>query len=547
MTDISNQTEGTPVGERIVRAGIAVFIAHACFKLLGFVQFFVVGGVAATPTWETVYGFAFTGVVFSVFLIGEELIGPALLPVFTGVKERQSEGAAWRVANTLWTFQLLILLAAVAALMLVPQLLTRWLTYWDPVHDHEYFDLAVGGLRWMAPALLGFSLGSTTYMLLNGYKKFFLAAFGDAVWKAGVLLAVGLGMGWLGFSWRALALGVVAGSLGKLVTHLVGLRGKLRMFRPCIDAKNPEFRAMLRLMAPLLLGIVFAKVRDFYNHITVLSSLEAGGLIKANAYGRKLFEAISMMVPYTLSIAMFPFFCDLVARNSQEHLGEILTKSGRMLLVVFLPVAMVFVVYSHVLVQLLVIGEFSAADARLAGVSMACYTLVLPAAGLEMMLMQAFFAHRRMWLVTGIGMLFSLLSIMISYVGIIHFHAAGARALLVVALGFVISRTLKALALTAFLKQSVPLFPARETGWFLFRLTLVGAVATAAVYGLFHGWDAILGTPDDKIALAGKLVAGIIAAAGGYLLSVWIMRIREPLEMLQWAWARARGGRKRER
>jgi peptidoglycan biosynthesis protein MviN/MurJ (putative lipid II flippase) len=535
------------VGERIVRAGIAVFIAHACFKLLGFVQFFVVGGIAATPTWETVYGFAFTGVVFSVFLIGEELIGPALLPVFIGAKERQSEGAAWRVANTLWTFQLLILLAVVLVLMLVPELLTRWLTYWDPVQDQEYFGLAVSGLRWMAPALVGFSLGSTTYMLLNGYKKFFLAAFGDAVWKAMVLLGVGLGMGLLGCSWRALALGVVAGSIGKLLTHLIGLRGKLWMFRPCVDARNPEFRAMLRLMAPLLLGIVFAKVRDFYNHITVLSSLEVGGLIKANAYGRKLFEAISMMVPYTLSIAMFPFFCDLVARNSREHLGEILTKSGRMLLVVFLPVAMVFTVYSHALVQLLIIGEFSAADARLAGVSMACYTLVLPAAGLEMMLMQAFFAHRRMWLVTGLGMLFSLLSIMISYIGIIHFHASGAAALLVVALGFVISRTLKALALTGFLKQSVPLFPTKATSWFLLKLILVGAVSTAAVYGVFLGWDALLGTPADKIPLAGKLCAGVAAAATGYLLSIWLLRIREPLEMLQWAWAKTRGTSRRQR
>jgi hypothetical protein len=40
--------------------------------------------------------------------------------------------------------------------------------------------------RTLGPAVIGLSLGSTTYVLLNGYKRFFLAAFGDAVWKFAV-------------------------------------------------------------------------------------------------------------------------------------------------------------------------------------------------------------------------------------------------------------------------------------------------------------------------------------------------------------------------
>ena len=85
------------IAERIIKAGAAVFVAHLVFKLVGFIQFFAVGSIIETSQWETIYGFAFEGVLFSLFLIGEELIGPALLPVFATEKENVSETAAWQI------------------------------------------------------------------------------------------------------------------------------------------------------------------------------------------------------------------------------------------------------------------------------------------------------------------------------------------------------------------------------------------------------------------------------------------------------------------
>ena len=51
------------------------------------------------------------------------------------------------------------------------------LTAWDATGAASKVSLARTALVWLAPALIGLSLGSTTYMLLNGYKRFFLAAF----------------------------------------------------------------------------------------------------------------------------------------------------------------------------------------------------------------------------------------------------------------------------------------------------------------------------------------------------------------------------------
>ena len=63
-----------PIGERIVRAGIAVGIAHWIFKIAGFAQSWVVGRHLDNETFDVVYGFAFEGCIFTLFLIGEEVI-----------------------------------------------------------------------------------------------------------------------------------------------------------------------------------------------------------------------------------------------------------------------------------------------------------------------------------------------------------------------------------------------------------------------------------------------------------------------------------------
>ena len=73
------------------------------------------------------------------------------------------------------------------------------------------------------------------------------------------------------------------------------------------------------LAIPLLAGILIAKVRDQVNDVYVLSALDESGLMQANSMGRKLQSTLLYLVPYTLSIAVFPFFCELVDRDS---LGE---------------------------------------------------------------------------------------------------------------------------------------------------------------------------------------------------------------------------------
>ena len=527
--------------QRILRAGFIVGIAHVLFKIAGLIQARVMGQTLTRETYDVTYAFAFENCVFGLFLIFEEVIGPACMPIFMREKDERGESAAWHFANVLLTFQIFVIVPLIAILMIFPSFVVKIWTSWTPAENPELFAAGIKSVRFLAPALLGFSLGSTTYVILNGYKRFFLAAFGDAVWKFTVVIVLLFSVKVFNNSdtGQALIWGLVAGSLLKLGTHFVGLRDKFGYLRLSFDWNCPPMRRLLWLALPLLAGIIFAKVRDAVNNVKILSALDSSGLLQANSMGRKLYGTIHWLVPYTLSIAAFPFFCELVDRNDHKKLGEVLTQSGRMLLAVFVPLVAVIAVIAVPLTSLTFRGgEFDALAVSRTSVSLACYTMILPGAAVEALAMQAFFANRRMLSVTVAGILFSSLSVGISWLGLKLFREHELLLLAVIAGGFALSRTLKTVMLVLLLRKNTPVFPLWPTLTFLARLLLMALIAAICAWSglrcLKLNVVADFMPPSQALADLIRLCVGSFAGLCGAIIASYFLRIKEPFEIANW-------------
>lgn len=461
-------------------------MAHLCLKFVGLIQAKAAAHYLSTSEYEPILVVAFTGVIGTLFLIGEEVIGPSFLPVFMREMDEKGEKDAWNFANVLLTIQAILLLVAVGSIMLFPDFFIRLFTEWRAIDNPERYALLRRSLVILAPALFFLSIGSTTYMLLNGHKRFFLAAFGDASTKICVVVALFLGMGLFGIGAKAVFFGLLLGSVAKLLTHLLGMLRELRFFRFSLAWRNPAVKAMVLLMLPLLAGIVIAKVRDNFNSIYSLSRYgDDPGLLMANDLGRKLFASIQWLVPYALQIALFPFLCELVDKDDRAKLGEVLSTSCRHLVAVFVPGAIMIAVLAVPISAFIFLG--GRADFQVVvtwtGLATACYTLVLPAAAMECVLMQGFFADRKMISVTLIGVVSSLLSVAVSLVFIVVLKVEATLALVAISLGFVGSRFLKSIALAVYLRRSVPMFPLGETVSFVCRIALVGMAVAVVTYG----------------------------------------------------------------
>ena len=530
----------TALADRIVNASLLILVAHFAFKLAGLIQYMVMGRLVDSAVLEPVYHVAFENVIFSFFLIGEEVIGPTFLPVFMRQKDEYGEAASWAFANVVLSVQMLLLLGAVICLVLFPSAILEIILDWNPTDDPAKFGLARAALTWLAPALIFLSLGSTTYMLLNGYKRFFLAAFGDASWKFFFAGAVAVGVGIMGWGYRCLIFGLLAGSAAKLVTHLFGLLKELRHFRFRIDLRSRPVRTMFYLMLPLIGGIVFAKFRDIFNNVYVLSATDTDGLIQANSFGRKLYTTVSWLIPYTLSIAMFPYLCEMVDRKDDAEFGRVLTTTSRMLLSVFIPVALVCTIVSEPVTALLFEGgEFDRQMTTWTSIAMASYTFVLPAAALETVLMQGFFAHRRTFLITTIGIIFSFFSVLVSFTGINLLGYTGSIALAIVALGFVASRTLKVLTLIFFIRRRTPdVLPWLSSLSLVLKTLAVGAFCTATAGIADHAFVTHVSAGRASYVLLARLAVDGVAAGLIFIGATRLLGVKEPWQMLHYLWQR---------
>lgn len=539
--------ENRSLTHRILRAGVVVGFAHLLFKLAGLIQTVVMSRYLEGSVYDVVYAFAFESCIFTIFLCFEEVIGPAFLPVFMQTLKEDGEKRAGAFAGKFLTLQLLLLAAICLLLAAFPNLVVRLLTQWSPDNKPDNYLLAIRSVRMLSPALLGLALGSTTYVMLNGHKRFFLAAFGDAVWKFVVVAAL---LGWALTRGtqdiaRALIAGLVIGSVCKVATHLWGLRDKLRNLKPSFRFNDPLMRRVLWLALPLVAGIVFAKARDVVNQSYVLSQLPEDGLLQANSMGRKLYSTLHWLVPYTLSIAVFPFFCDLADKRDVQGLARFVTKYGRMMLALFFPLCAIVAVVAVPLTALVFKSKlFGAESIGWTAVSMACYTFVMPAAALEAVLMQAFFAHRRVFSVTAAGIAFSALSIALSFLGLRLFPGSPALILAAIAGGFALSRTLKTITLSWMLRRNAPVFPLGETAWFILRLALCTcATAAAAWAGLLIARtlpvsDILPERIINALLVCAGGAAGVIGTAAAFLL----LRIDEPRELILWLLAKVRRG-----
>ncbi len=544
------------VVDRIIRASGIVIVAHVLVKLSGLIwQITLVSIYGRTATTDA-FIYVFEGILLMVFLFWQKLVQPPLLPVFSKALEEGGEKRAWTFASTTFNTLAFILVGMVAVGSLWPGLFIPG--------SEEKSMLAASIMQKASLALLGLALATVTYMVLNGYKRFFLAAFGDASTRitmvATLLVAVVVTGGEPGVG--GLVAGLLIGSFARIGTHLVGLRDKVRHYRPVLRF-DQDFKRFLLLLLPLLLGVIVGRGRDYISNYFVLFDEE--GLVTVNSCGRKLYTAVGWLVPYAISIAMFPFLCDMVNRNDRREMADFVTRACRTMIALFLPLSFAVAVLSLPLCRFLFEGgKFSLEAARQTAFANACYVVVLAAYALEYLVMQAFFADRRMIAPTILGVIFSFLSMgaAILFVKGMGFH--GDAALAAVALSYTASRWLKTTALIVVLRWKLPVLPPVRTLWFLARVALLAGVVTVAAAGAAWSYERLFNAypeasrPDTwlgfvrlspptgaelapvkgvlavKKAVFFELAAGGIAATVAFFAGAFLLRLEELFTVVRW-------------
>lgn len=297
------------------------------------------------------------------------------------------------------------------------------------------------------------------------------------------------------------------------------------------------------LMAPLIVGVLFARFRDL--GLAFFQTYTEEGQFGLIELANKVATFPSMLIAFSLSVAMFPFLCEVAAKRDEEQYARIMAGSLRMIALILLPVTALTVVMGEPVMRLIFDdkGMWSPDKAHAAGLALAILSTGLLFSAIENVLMQSFFSRERMMLPTVLGIIFAVLPIAALYVLLqrMGYGEQPAVAFLMVCIAYPSGRALKNLFLLYFAHRRHPIMPAREAWSFLLRTTVICAAVAVVARAVYAPISRALplehfagSAKRAKLALLAHVGAPALAALVVFVALCVLLKMEETQLILRW-------------
>jgi putative peptidoglycan lipid II flippase len=189
----------------------------------------------------------------------------------------------------------------------------------------------------------------------------------------------------------ALAVGFVFGSAARLVCQLVPLRALQLRLRSSLDLKDAGFRAIARLVPPLLLGSALGNVNTLVDR--AVASTIAEGTISALAYAWRLIGIGETLLVASLLTALYPAFGTAAGAQARDEMRWLVGRGLATVATVLFPVCAFLLVCAGPVVALVFEhGSFGPSDTRRTATAVLWYAPALLALGWRELVVRASYA-----------------------------------------------------------------------------------------------------------------------------------------------------------
>jgi len=378
---------GATVARRVAMAALLIALGNIASRVLGVVRESVIAGHFGRGAAIATFTAAATIPTILYDLLINGAISAALVPVFSEYAEGD-EREFWHVASSIVNLALLALACVTALLIWQAPLAVALLAggFKDEIRDQ-----ATQMVRLLLPAVIFMGLSGLITALLYARQRFLLPAFTVSVYNLGIILGAVLLSPFLGpFS---LVVGVLLGALFQVAMQLPGLRGMT--YRLVLDLRHPGVRRILRLYAPVAMGIGFS-VAGIVLDRNLASRLEESA-IPTMRYATTLIQFPLGLVAAAVSFAVLPTLSRQASAGDNTAFRTTLAMGIKVVLLLILPAAAGLAALSSPITALIFEhgGAFNGTDTAATARALLFYLPGLPAAALDQMLLFAFYAHKR--------------------------------------------------------------------------------------------------------------------------------------------------------
>ncbi len=381
---VSPATPAATLARRIAIAAVLIAVGNIASRVLGLARESVIASQFGRDVDTFTAASSIPTIIYDLLVNGA--ISAALVPVFSEYAEGD-EREFWRVGSTVINLTLIVVSAVAALLIWQAPLAIGVLAGGFPPSIREESTQMV---RLLLPAVIFMGLSGLITALLYARQRFLLPAFNTSAYNGGIILGALLLTPVFGpFS---LVAGVLIGALLQVGLQLPGLRGMA--YRLVLDLKHPGVRKILKLYAPVAMGIVFSIIgivldRNLASHV-------GDNALTIMRYATTLIQFPLGLVVTAVSFAVLPTLSRQASAGDDDAFRTTLAMGIKVVLLLILPAALgLAALSSPITAAIFQRGKFGAGDTGEVARALLFYLPGLPAAAIDQMLLFAFYAHKR--------------------------------------------------------------------------------------------------------------------------------------------------------
>lgn len=373
--------------------------------------------------------------LLNVFIAGA--LTAAFVPVFTHLYARDESQEAERVATTmLAAAPVTMALIGIAAFITMPTL-ARWVA---PGFAPAETALLVHLSRLMLLSPILFALSNTLGNILISHERFVAYGLSPVLYNLGIIGGIFLvaPLGPVG-----LVIGTLAGAALHLTARIIDVARSSFRLRGPINLSNTHFRQILKLMLPRMAGQPIEQLT--FLMFTNMASVLAAGSIAILNFARNFQSVPVALFGISFSTAVFASLSRKAAVHDREGFIYHLKETSKALAGVTVVSALFYIFFGKwVIAILLGGGRFGPEQAHQTAVTLAWFSLSIPAESFIHLLVRAFYALKDTWTpifisVPGLGLIYLIARALMPTLGlnalaIAYAIAAVAEALLLWAL-----------------------------------------------------------------------------------------------------------------
>jgi putative peptidoglycan lipid II flippase len=502
---------------RLARKTAFFSIATGLSRIAGLVREIVAAGYFGVSGPMSAFTIAFQVPNLVRSLFADSALQAAFVPVFTEQLEKRGRAEAFRVASAL-LFVITVSLGLITALfvLLAPVLMPLF----APGFDAQLTDLTIQLSQLLFPIVLLLGLSGLVVGVLNSFDEFTVPAIAPLFWNIAIIATLVVLTPHLHGQDRiyAYAVGVLIGTIVQLLLPLPWLaRTGFRIVRS-FDWRDERVLRVAKLMFPVTIGLGLINFNMTVDSIfgTLISDQAPAAIDKAF----RVYMLPQGVFAVALATVIFPTLSRLAARGDRDGMRATVGTGTRQMLFLLVPAAALLIALSDPITRVLYQrGEFGPEQTKLVADALFFFAFSLPFAGVNLILIRAFFSLQRPWTPT----LIAIGNLVVN---------AGLDALLYKPIGIggiplstAIVSVITTIALVAVLRGMMGGLDARRTLAAAIRIAVAGAVTVAVAIGIREALDATF-TDSFLEQLAVIVIAGT-AGIGAYAATVFALRVHE--------------------